>query len=117
MRTSTMKRRIASTLLVALSLAVGASAHDTWLQTNTNLVRVGDVAHVDLMLGNHGNDHRDFKLAGKASAEAITLSVIGPDGAGRDLKSSMTDLGYAPKEGYWSARVQTDKPGLYTIVQ
>jgi uncharacterized GH25 family protein len=104
-------------LLVALSLAVVASAHDTWLQTNTNLVRVGDVVHVDLMLGNHGNGHRDFKLAGKAPVESATLEVIGPDGQTRDLKPSLTDVGYAPKEGYWTTRAIADKPGLYTIVQ
>ena len=113
-----MKRNLLIPLLITLALAtLVARAHDTWLQTNGNLVRVGDVVHVDLMLGNHGNEHRDFKLAGKASAEAITLNVIGPDGQSRDLKPALVDLGYAPKEGYHTARVQTDQPGLYTIVQ
>lgn len=106
---------VALVFMSALSLAV--HAHDTWLQTNTNLVRVGDVVFVDLMLGNHGNEHRDFKLAGKASPESITLNVIGPDGTTHDLKPSLVDMGYAPKEGYWSTRFQPDKPGMYTIVQ
>ena len=47
-----------------LLLATAAGAHDTWVQTNANVVRAGDAVHVQLMLGNHGNDHRDFKLAG-----------------------------------------------------
>src|SRR5436853_56275 len=55
---------LAFTLLA--SLAATAAAHDTWIQTNSNLYRPGDVVHVDLLLGNHGNDHRDFKLAGKS---------------------------------------------------
>src|SRR6185436_2774462 len=51
--------------IAAAFLAAPAFAHDTWVQTNTNVVRTGDAVHVDLMLGNHGNDHRDFKLASK----------------------------------------------------
>ncbi|MGB7159984.1 MAG: DUF4198 domain-containing protein [Tepidisphaeraceae bacterium] len=94
-----------------------AAAHDTWVQTNTNIVRVGDAVHIDLLLGNHGNDHRDFKLAGKPDLANIKLEVIAPDGAKRDLKPTLADLGYAPKEGFWSTRFQPDKPGLYLIAQ
>ena len=55
-------------------LAGPALAHDTWVQTNTNLVRAGDAVHIDLMLGNHGNDHRDYKLTSKTGLENCTLS-------------------------------------------
>jgi uncharacterized GH25 family protein len=92
-----------------------ASAHDTWVQTNTNLVRNGDAVHIDLMLGNHGNEHRDFKLAGKVSLESATLEVIGPDGKGYDLKDRLADTGYTPQEGYWTTRFETEKPGLYVV--
>src|SRR5688500_13021679 len=92
-------------------------AHDTWVQTNTNVVRVGDAVYVDLLLGNHGNDHRDFKVAGKASPEDCTLKVIGPDGSSHDLKPSLTDQGYAPKEGFWTSRFQPDRAGLYLVAQ
>jgi len=104
-------------LLVMTILAVSANAHDTWVQINTNLVRVGDAIHVDLMLGNHGNEHRDFKLAGKASLENMAMSVVSPDGQSRDLKPTLFDNGYAPREGFWSTRFVTDQPGLYTFVQ
>ena len=57
-------------ILAALWAMVDTSAaHDTWVQTNTNLIRTGDAVHIDLMLGNHGNDHRDFKLASKLDPE------------------------------------------------
>ncbi len=109
-----MKRWL-STVAVAAILASGlASAHDVWLQTNINLIRTGDAIHIDLMLGNHGNDHRDFKIAGKLSADQIdTFQVVDPDGKKYDMKPSMTDLGYAPKEGYSSARFVAAKAGLY----
>lgn len=100
-----------------MALAVGgpALAHDTWVQTNTNLIRVGDAVHVDLMLGNHGNDHRDFKLASKLDPESGPLTVIGPDGKAIDLKPRLADLGYAPKEGFHSAKFSAAKPGLYAV--
>ncbi|MCX7417703.1 MAG: DUF4198 domain-containing protein, partial [Planctomycetia bacterium] len=63
-----------------------AIAHDTWVQTATNFVRPEDVVHIDLCLGNHGNDHRDFKLASKLSSlEGALLDVVGPGGVRTDL--------------------------------
>ncbi len=100
----------------SLILASTALAHDTWVQTNTNLVRLGDTLHIDLMLGNHGNEHRDFKLASKlASLEGGTLEVIAPDGTKTDLREQLVDLGLDPKEGFHSAKFQPKQTGVYTI--
>ncbi len=101
--------------IICLGGIVTASAHDTWVETNTNVVRGGDAIHVDLKLGNHGNDHRDFKLAGKPDIEASTLEIIAPDGKSFDLKSRLADNGYAPAEGFFSARFVPTAPGLYTV--
>jgi uncharacterized GH25 family protein len=103
------------TLLIGLMVAAPALAHDAWIQTNTNLVRAGDVVHIDLMLGNHGNEHRDFKLAGKPSLEGATLEVIDPQGRRYDLRDRLTDTGYTPQEGYWTARFEPAEPGLYLV--
>lgn len=100
-----------STLCCTFPLA----AHDTWVQTNTNIIRLEDAIYVDLMLGNHGNDHRDFKIASKASLEPSTLEVIAPNGRRYDLKGDLVDRGYAPKEGYWSGRFVAAQAGLYTV--
>jgi uncharacterized GH25 family protein len=104
-------------LILILALAAPASvlAHDTWVETNTNLVRAGDVVHLNLMLGNHGNTHRDFKLAGKPSLEGAGLEVVGPDGARYDLKDRLIDTGYTPQEGYWTTRFEPSKSGLYVV--
>jgi uncharacterized GH25 family protein len=99
-------------------LAAPAFAHDTWVQTNTNIVRTGDAVHVDLMLGNHGNDHRDFKIAGKLSADSIgTWEVVAPGGKKYDLKPDAADLGYAPKEGFHTAKFAPADVGLYLVAQ
>lgn len=104
-------------LFVALLLTPAlAQAHDTWIQTNTNLVRVGDNVHIDLMLGNHGNDHRDYKLASKMSREACKLEVIAPGGQKYDLAGKLVDAGYTPSEGFWTARFTAADAGLYTLV-
>jgi uncharacterized GH25 family protein len=106
---------IARALIVFLFAAQPALAHDTWVQTNTNVFRTGDLAHIDLMLGNHGNEHRDFKLASKVDLDACTLDLYLPDGKKLDLKERAVDTGYAPTDGFWSARFTSKKPGTYLV--
>ena len=103
------------TLTTIVLCTSGALAHDSWVQTNANVLRAGDNVHIDLMLGNHGNDHRDFKLAGKLDLTNCTLAVHAPDGKRYDLKDKLLDLGYAPKEGYWTTRFAATQPGLYMV--
>ena len=111
--------RLACGAIVAASAwaaAFPASAHDTWLEASSRLVRTDDVVHVGLFLGNHGNGHRDFKIAGKlGSLDGVRVDVIGPDGRRTDLVPEMVDLGYAPKEGFWSARFVPAADGLHCV--
>lgn len=90
-------------------------AHDTWVQTNTAMLRRGDSVHIDFMLGNHGNDHRDYKLAGKITLDSVRLSVVLPDTSIVDVKDRLKDVGYAAREGYWTAKFSGKQPGLYTV--
>ena len=99
--------------LLVLSLATAAVAHDTWLETNTALIRVGDRVEIDFKLGNHGNEHRDFRLASKTAPDGLALEVISPAGKKYDLRPALVDLGYTPKEGYWSAPFIAAEPGHY----
>jgi uncharacterized GH25 family protein len=100
-------------LAAALSLVGGtaASAHDVWVEASPALIRVGDHVDLDLKLGNHGNEHRDFKIAGKVTPDAVGMEVIAPSGKRYELKSELADLGYAPKEGYWSTPFVTNEAG------
>ena len=101
--------------VVCLGLAEAAYAHDTWVQTNTNLIRSGDAVHIDLMLGNHGNGHRDFKLASKVDIDGSTLQVRDPKNRVYDLKEQLADTGYTPKEGFWTTKFAATSPGLYLV--
>lgn len=106
---------ILTLLLVPLPVTF---AHDTWVQPNTTVIRTGDAVYLNLMLGNHGNDHRDFKLASKVTLESVErFDVHAPNGKRYDLKSELVDLGYAPKEGFHAARFVPAEPGLYTVTQ
>ncbi|MFN3150809.1 DUF4198 domain-containing protein [Bremerella sp.] len=109
-------KRFLSLVLLATAFVSMVQAHDTWVETNTNIVRPGDAIYTDLKLGNHGNHHRDFKLASKIGLEDATWEVVDPSGKSFDAKSVAIDTGYAPKEGFWNAKYVTDKPGLYTVV-
>ena len=103
------------TVLCGLSICATAAAHDTWVETNTNLIRTGDAIYVDLKLGNHGNDHRDFKLASKLRLQGCTLHVTAPEGVSYDLCDELIDTGYAPKEGFWRAKFVAMQPGLHLV--
>jgi uncharacterized GH25 family protein len=114
--TSEGQPRWIALLAVLLAATASAHAHDTWVQASPRLVRPDDVVHVDLFLGNHGNDHRDFKIAGKlGSLEGVKIDVVGPDGRKTDLVPDMVDLGYAPKEGFWTARFVPATAGLHCV--
>jgi uncharacterized GH25 family protein len=103
-------------LFILAALCVSPlSAHDTWVETNAHLVRSGDAVYIDLKLGNHGNDHRDFKLASKIDAKDCSLDVLAPGGIKYEVRDTLADVGYAPKEGYWTAKFVAAEPGLYTV--
>ncbi len=92
-----------------------AFGHDTWVESGSLLNRVSDPVYVDLKLGNHGNSHRDFKLASKITLKPCTLSLLRPDGQTVDLKGQLFDAGYAPKEGYWSTRYIPTEAGVHGV--
>ena len=94
--------------LAMVSLAATASAHDIWVE----VVPAADSIRLALMLGNHGNHHRDFKLASQVSTEDKRLEVVGPDGGRRDLTALLRDNPL----GYWSAATKVSKPGMYIAV-
>lgn len=108
-------RSIVAALLLTLTSPL--LAHDTWVQVNTQLVRVADNVHIDLCLGNHGNHHRDFRFASKIDLAGCKLVLHAPAGKTYDLMPDLVDLGYAPKEGFYNARYTTAAPGMYLVEQ
>jgi uncharacterized GH25 family protein len=112
-----MPKYAVAALVALMTFVPLAQAHDTWVQTNTNLIRVGDAVHIDLVLGNHGNEHRDFKVAGKVDPQSTSLDVVLPDGKVVDVKDRLRDVGYAPAEGFWTTQFVAAAPGMYLVAQ
>lgn len=113
-----MKTWLIRTLLafwIAAQCLTAANAHDTWVETNSPLVRLGDNVYVELKLGNHGNDHRDFKLAGKVGLDVCQIAIVSPSGDKFDLKPQFVDMGMTAKEGYWASRFITKVPGSHVV--
>lgn len=100
---------------LSLSFVTAANAHDTWVEVNTPEVRTGNVVHVDLKLGNHGNDHRDFKLHSLITLDNVKLAVRTACGCTFDLKPDLTETAYEPKQGYWTTPYVTTRPGLHVV--
>jgi uncharacterized GH25 family protein len=104
-------------LFAALIVSTAARAHDSWVETNTNIVRVGDAVRIDVLLGNHGNAHRDFRIAGKVALPDSKISVIAPGGAVSDLKPQLHDAGLGENEGFWTTQFIAPRAGLYCVAQ
>ena len=103
-------------VVAGLTLIGQAFAHDIWIEANQSLFRIGEPVSLSLMLGNHGNHHRDFRMASKVQAGQQNLSVISPDGKSLDLTTNLIDNGYEPKEGFWGGTFQGDKAGIFQAV-
>ncbi|TVQ00648.1 MAG: DUF4198 domain-containing protein [Planctomycetaceae bacterium] len=103
------------TILVPILGVTSAHGHDTWVEVNTSEVRPGNLVHVDLKLGNHGNDHRDFKLHSLITLDHASLSVVDPGGSETDLIPDLRPTAYEPKQGYWTGRFHPKKPGLHAV--
>ena len=89
-----------------------AAAHDTWVQTNTNLIRTGDAVHIDLMLGQPRQrpprlQAGEQSRSGGLHAESVTIRTA--TGL-RSASTSSTDIGYTPKEGFWTSKFAADLP-------
>lgn len=102
-------------LLAALLVSSSAFAHDPWIQLNSAKQEPKQPIYADLMLGNHGNNHRDFLLAGKIPLKGSTLSLISSNGQATDLKPDIVDAGSEEKEGYWSVKIPTQPSGLHCV--
>lgn len=105
--------------LMALSLLMSSSlayAHDTWVEAGPLNGRSGEYVYVNLMLGNHGNQHRDFRLASKITLAPCSLHVFRPDGQADDIKPAIIDMGSAEKEGFWTARYEPQASGVHEVV-
>lgn len=121
---TTVKRKIAGAALAAVltfGAAVPAFAHDGWSQTNTPIVAPGQVSYVELMLGNHSNEHKSYRIAGQWSPDTSKVFVTTPAGVKSDITGTRFYTGEAATEtepavnNYFVASFKSSAPGAYIV--
>lgn len=92
-----------------------ALAHDGWVQSNTPLVRVGDMSYLDLQFGNHENNHRNYKLVNtwQYTNPSFRVKVHTPSGGVIDLASQLTNLGTTTNPAYSVSSFKAEEKGAY----
>lgn len=119
-----IRKKIAGAVLAAaltFAAAVPVFAHDGWAQTNTPIVAPGQVSYVELMLGNHSNEHKSYRIAGQWSTDTSKVYVTTPAGVKADITSTRFYTGEAATEtepavnNYFVASFKSAIPGAYIV--
>ena len=118
-----MMRYLVGLLAIALMIAAPAFAHDSWIEISPALIEKGQPVSVQMMLGNHSNQHRSFRIAGKWAPQYTKLSVIDPKGNESEITSQLVDLGedeekVPPKgiKGFYMAPFTPKEEGLHLVL-
>ncbi|WP_028546231.1 DUF4198 domain-containing protein [Paenibacillus taiwanensis] len=119
-----MRKKLLSILIasvVAATMAIPAMAHDGWSQTHAPIVGAGEVAYVDLQLGNHSNHHASYRIEGKWSTDTTKVFATTPAGKKVDITSTLyytgeiTDTENPGMNNGYIASLKSATPGAYII--
>ena len=119
-----MKPTETSGLLIACALSFihprFVSAHDGWVEIAPTIVEKNQTAIISLFQGNHSNEHKSYRIAGKWDAKYTTLVVLDPRNRQNLLTDRLIDLGedaetVGPKgpKGFHLAPFTPTDEGLY----
>jgi uncharacterized GH25 family protein len=85
------------TLTVALFMGLNVSrstlAHDGWLEISPAIVEKNQPVTIALIQGNHSNEHKSYRIAGKWDSKYTTLVIVDPKGKQNVLTDRLIDLG------------------------
>ena len=118
-----MKRtlRIFMFLLTPELICTGpAAAHDGWVEITPSIVERNQPTMISLIQGNHSNEHKSYRIAGKWDAKYTVLTVIDPKGTSISLTDRLIDFGedaetIGPKgpKGFHLASFVPKEDGIY----
>jgi uncharacterized GH25 family protein len=122
-----MKRSSKWQLVVLLTLfffqAPFAFSHDGWVEISPTIVEKNQVATIALLQGNHSNEHKSYRIAGKWDSKYTTLVIVDPTGKHDTLTDRLIDLGedaetVGPKgpKGFHLASFVPKVDGLYQVL-
>jgi uncharacterized GH25 family protein len=100
-----------------------ALSHDGWVEVTPTIIEKGQVATIALIQGNHCNEHRSYRIAGKWDQKYTTLVIVDPTGKQNALTDRLIDLGeddekVGPKgpKGFFLAPFIPTAEGLYQAI-
>ena len=119
-----MKYTGASGLLIVFALECMyppiAAAHDGWVEITPAIVERNQPTMISLIQGNHSNEHKSYRIAGKWDAKNTLLAIVDPRGKQSSLTERLIDFGedaetIGPKgpKGYHLASFVPKDDGLY----
>lgn len=98
-------------------------AHDGWVEITPTIVEKGQPTTIALIQGNHSNEHKSYRIAGKWDGKNTTLAVVNPGGKQITLTDRIIDLGedeekVGPKgpKGFYLASYIPNDEGPYQAV-
>ncbi|HEY7218472.1 MAG TPA: DUF4198 domain-containing protein [Candidatus Binatia bacterium] len=110
-------------LLSSLILPRAAAAHDGWVEISPTIVENSQPVTIALIQGNHSNEHKSYRIAGKWDQKYTTLVIVDPKGREISLTDRVIDFGeddekVGPKgpKGFFLAPFVTQDEGLYQAV-
>src|SRR5262245_49263425 len=103
--------------------ALAASAHDGWIEIAPTIVEKSQAVTISLFQGNHSNEHKSYRIAGKWDQKNATLMVLDPRGKQNVLTDRLIDMGedaeaIGPKgpKGFHLAPFFAKEDGLYQAI-
>ena len=110
-------------LLSGLTLPCAGLAHDGWVEISPAIVEKNQPATIALIQGNHSNEHKSYRIAGKWDQKYTTLVVVDPKAKEFSLTDRLIDFGedadaIGPKgpKGYFLTSFVPQDDGLYQAV-
>lgn len=84
-------RKIAllSFILLFVGIATPVNAHDGWTQTNSTIVEPEENIYIELLFGNHSNDHGSYRIEGNWNEDNTEVNVHTPEGETIDVTSTL----------------------------
>jgi uncharacterized GH25 family protein len=100
-----------------------AASHDGWVEVSPAIVENGQLVTIALIQGNHSNEHRSYRIAGKWDQKYTTLVVIDQAGKKQTLTDRLIDFGeddekVGPKgpKGFYLASFTPNEEGLFQTI-
>jgi len=76
----TLSHKITLTVVVCIGwvFSRSAMAHDGWVEISPTIVEKNQAATIALLQGNHSNEHKSYRIAGKWDSKYTTLVIVVP---------------------------------------